>query len=254
MSIKLSGYIFDTDLSATETLMMLALADYADQGGKCWPSKETLARRSRVSKRTVDKYIKRLADGNWLRIESNGGRKSNNYYLNLKKIYHEGNLQPCKACTPQNTVKVQDLHPTPASHVAPELPIEDIKRPAAKKPLPASPPKDHTWFTAWWCFAYQQIVGKKYAYQKKDAGQIKQLLSLLGLIETTCRACAYLTLPEAQRFPRGSPTVGGLLHQINEVATQYDRDLEDRLINVGLLPDMEKIESLKHFQPWRQKI
>ena len=257
LSVKLSGFIFDTYLPPTETLMMLALADYADQNGKCWPSKETLARRSRVSKRTVDKYLKILAENNWLKIESNGGRKSNNYYLNLEKIYHEGSLQPCKACTPQNSVRVQDLHPTPASHVAPELPIEDFKRPAAKKALPVMPaiktqPKDHTWFTAWWCFAYQQIVREKYVYQKKDAGQIKQLLSVLGLMETTCRACVYFSLPPAKRFPRGSLTVGGLLHQINEV-TEFDRELEDRFISAGLLPDMHQIESLKHFQPWSQK-
>ena len=66
LSIKLSGFIFETDLPPTETLLMLALADYVDQDGKCWPSKETLARRSRVSKRTVDKYIKRLSENNEL--------------------------------------------------------------------------------------------------------------------------------------------------------------------------------------------
>lgn len=252
LSVKLSGFIFDTDLPPTETLMLLALADYADQDGKCWPSKETLARRSRVSKRTVDKYLKILSENNWLRIESKGGRKSNNYYLNLDKIYREGTLQPCKACTPQNSVRVQDLHPTPASHVAPELPIEDLKDRQQRKPLPVPQPKDHTWFTAWWCFSYQQIVGEKYAYQKKDAGQIKQLLSVLGLMETTCRACVYFSLPPAKRFPRGSPTVGGLLHQINEV-TEFDRELEDRFISAGLLPDLDQIESLKHFQPWSQK-
>ena len=254
MSIKLSGFIFDTDLPPTETLLMLALADFADQNGRCWPSKETLAHRSRVSKRTVDKYIKRLAEDGWLKVESMGGRKSNIYYLNIDKIYAEGNRQPCKTCTPEIAPTVQDLHPTPANHVAPELPIE-LKKTGSDKKLPADDhqkpqPKDHTWFTAWWCFAYQQIIGEKYAYQKKDAGQIKQLLSLLGLMETTARACSYLTLPAARRFPRGSPTVGGLLHQINEVATQFDRDLEDRFINAGLLPDLEQTASLKHFQPW----
>lgn len=248
MSIKLVGYIFDTDLPPTETLLMLALADYADQTGKCWPSKETLARRSRVSKRTVDKYINKLSENGWLEITYLGGRKSNVYTLNIDKIHAEG----CRTCTPG----VQDLHPTPATHVAPELPIEDLKDRQQEKPLPApttkkSNPKDHTWFTAWWCFVYAQMVGEKYAYQKKDAGQVKQLLSLLGLLETTCRACAYLALPAAKRFPRGSPTIGGLLHQINEV-NQFDRDLEDRFISAGYLPDVEQTGSLKQFQPWSQ--
>ena len=254
MSIKLSGFIFDTDLPPTETLLMLALADYADQNGRCWPSKETLARRSRVSKRTVDKYLHKLAADEWIKIESMGGRKSNNYTLNISKIYTEGNSQPCRTCTPQSDPTVQDLHPTPATHVAPELPIEDLKDRQPEKPLPAptakkSNPKDHTWFTAWWCFVYQQIVGEKYVYQKKDAGEIKHLLSKLDIMELTCRACVYLTLPAAQRFPRGSPTLGGFLYQINEV-TKFDLELENRFITAGLLPNVED-ESLKTFQPWR---
>ena len=90
MSMKLVGFVLDTNLPPTETLLMLALSDYADEQGVCWPSKETLARRSRVSKRTVDKYINLLAENGWLKIEEHRGRKSNCYYLNINKIYREG--------------------------------------------------------------------------------------------------------------------------------------------------------------------
>ena len=248
------GHIFDSELPPIETLLLIALADYADHNGRCWPSKETLARRSRVSKRTVDKYIKRLADGEWLKIEVQGGRKSNNYVLNLDKILA---VQPCKPCTPKTEKEhstLQALHPSHASHVAPELSIE-VKNTGGTKTPPVpdakkSQAKEHSWFSAWWCFAYAQIVGEKYAFQKKDAGQIKQLLSKLGLAETVCRACVYFDLPPQQRFPRGSPTVGGLLHQINEVV-RFDRDLEDRFIAAGLLPDESII--LTAFQPWEKK-
>ncbi len=242
------------DLNTSEKMVLLALADYSNIHGHCWPAVETLAQRCSVGDRQVRRIIKKLeADG--LLMVKNRGRRSNYYILDL-------DIKTDTSDQLNNHVEgltghLEQVKPDMGDRSINEPPVEP-KRPAAKKPLPDSPaiktqPKDHTWFTVWWCFAYQQIVGEKYAYQKKDAGQIKQLLSLLGLIDTTCRACAYLTLPEAQRFPRGSPTVGGLLLQINEVATQYDRDLEDRLIVVGLLPDMEKIESLKHFQPWSQK-
>ena len=242
------------DLNTTEKMVLLSLADYSNIHGHCWPAVETLAQRCSIGDRQVRRIIKKLeADG--LLIVKNRGRRSNYYILDL-------DIKPDTSDQLNNnedalTGHFEQVKPDMGDRTINEPPVEP-KRPAATKTLPAQPtiknqPKDHTWFTAWWCFAYQQIVGEKYAYQKKDAGQIKQLLSVLGLIDTTCRACSYLTLPAAKRFPRGSPTLGGLLHQINEVSAQFDRELEERFISAGLLPDMERIESLKHFQPWSQK-
>ncbi|RLC27978.1 MAG: hypothetical protein DRH37_10110, partial [Deltaproteobacteria bacterium] len=133
--------------------------------------------------------------------------------------------------------------------------IRDYKTPAAKKTPPANQQNknNHTWFTAWWCFSFQQITRTKYAYTKKDAGQIKKLLSMLGIEEAVARACSYLSLPDHSRFPRGAPTVSGLLYQINEV-TAFDRDLEDRFIAAGLLPDLETVDDLINFKPWKESI
>ena len=150
MSVKLSGFILDTNLPPTETLLMLALADYADEQGVCWPSKETLARRSRISKRTVDKYVNQLAKNGWLSVEKNGGRKSNCYRLNIDKIFSEG----CRPCTPE----VQPiLHPRGATHAAPEPPYNHHRTPPAPSAPPArekksgqvKPVSDHAWLTAW---------------------------------------------------------------------------------------------------------
>ncbi len=234
------------DLNTGEKMVLLALADYSNIHGHCWPAVETLAQRCSLGDRQVRRIIKKLEGDGLVEIQ-NRGHRSNYYILFLDQ--QPDTSDQLETQQPDMGVRLQpDICDTPIYE-----PSLEPKRPATKKPLPASPdksnPKEHTWFTAWWCFAYQQIVGEKYVYQKKDAGQIKQLLKLLPLQETTCRACVYLTLPAGKRFPRGSPTVGGLLHQINEV-TNFDRDLEDRFINAGLLPDLEQIESLKHFQPW----
>ena len=237
------------DLNTTEKMVLLSLADYSNIHGHCWPAIETLARRCSIGDRQVRRIIKKLeADG--LVVVKNRGRRSNYYILDLDIKPDTGDQ--LNKSEDDLTGHFEQFKPDTGDRTIQEPPIEP-KRPAAKKTLPDSQPKDHTWLTAWWCFAYQQIVGEKYAYQKKDAGQIKQLLSLLGLMETTCRACAYFSLPASKRFPRGSPTVGGLLLQINEVTKQFDRDLEDRFISAGLLPDMDQVESLKHFQPWSQK-
>ena len=130
----------------------------------------------------------------------------------------------------------------------------DYKTPAAKKTLPVPQSKtDHAWFTAWWCYSFRQITRTKYAYTKKDAAQVKKLLLLLGLEETVARACVYLSLPDRARFPRGAPTIGGLLFQINEV-TSFDRDIEDKFVAAELLPDLDQLEKLIDFQPWKEVI
>ena len=255
MSYKLGGFILDTSLPPTETLLLLALADYADERGRCWPSKETLSRRSRVSKRTVDKYIKRLSESGWLWIEEHGGRKSNCYTLNTEKIYQEGRVDPCRTCTPGVQPMLQGRG---ATHAAPEPPYNPHRTPPApsaqppgeKKPKTKKPLSDHSWFTAWWTHAYLQLIGEKYAYTKKDAGQLKRILDMIGLGDAVTRACVYLSLPPARRFPRGSPTLGGLLCQINEVS-RCDDELIDKFTEAGLLPDFDNTPRLKDFQPWR---
>ena len=100
---------------------------------------------------------------------------------------------------------------------------------------------------------FAQLVGEKYAYTKKDAAQVKQLLGMLGLGDVIIRACVYLSLPSAKRFPRGSPTIGGLLCQINEVS-QCDDDLIDKFVDAGLLPDFDQTAKLKDFQPWKENV
>lgn len=54
MSIKLMTRAWSTPrLSATETLVLLALADHANDDGECWPSQGGLANRARATDRTV---------------------------------------------------------------------------------------------------------------------------------------------------------------------------------------------------------
>jgi hypothetical protein len=40
--IKPIGFILDSNLPPTEKLLMVSLAEFADENGLCWPSKETL--------------------------------------------------------------------------------------------------------------------------------------------------------------------------------------------------------------------
>lgn len=62
MSNKLLNHFFDAaDLSASEKLVLIALADQANDYGHCWPSIETLIRRT-VPQSTLYRVLKALTD------------------------------------------------------------------------------------------------------------------------------------------------------------------------------------------------
>ncbi len=83
MSIKVMTWVWDhSPAVGTELLMLLAIADHAsDNGRDAWPSIKTLARRTRLGERTVQRVLKRLADEGHLIIHVGGGRRSNHYEI-----------------------------------------------------------------------------------------------------------------------------------------------------------------------------
>ncbi|MPY80872.1 MAG: hypothetical protein GEV04_21030 [Actinophytocola sp.] len=83
MSIKVMTWVWDhSPAVGTELLMLLAIADHAsDNGRDAWPSIKTLARRTRLGERTVQRVLKRLADEGRLIIHVGGGRRSNHYEI-----------------------------------------------------------------------------------------------------------------------------------------------------------------------------
>ena len=87
MSIAAMNWVWTLeDLGPTETLLMMALADAADDDGFCWPSQVVLARKARQTDRNVRRLITRLSRQGLLRVEhrsSTGGRRSNRYWLNV---------------------------------------------------------------------------------------------------------------------------------------------------------------------------
>jgi len=67
-------------------LVLIKLADNANDKGECWPSHQHIADQCEISKRSVINHINALVDMNLLRIENrfkNNEKQSNIYYLNL---------------------------------------------------------------------------------------------------------------------------------------------------------------------------
>jgi len=63
MAIKHMIYVFEhPTLKGADRLMMLAIADYADEAGSCYPSYNRLAKKCNVSDRSAKATVKRLED------------------------------------------------------------------------------------------------------------------------------------------------------------------------------------------------
>lgn len=64
-----------------ETLIMLALADMANNDGVCWPSLETIAKRSRVTRSYVVRVLRSLKERGFIDWEKPVNKKSNHYVI-----------------------------------------------------------------------------------------------------------------------------------------------------------------------------
>lgn len=102
MSVRIMTQVWDLDLPDSQKIVMLALADCANDEGLAWPSIATMARKCSKSPRTIQSMIRKLEeDGLVTRIEVAG--RGNKYHLH-----------PCKVCTPAKYAPPQGTTKTPA--------------------------------------------------------------------------------------------------------------------------------------------
>lgn len=86
MSIKVTNWVWAMSKSRNGArLVMLAIADRADDNGLAWPSVEDIADRTRLTPRAVRKCTKELVELGELKVENGGGRHRSNRYLVVPK-------------------------------------------------------------------------------------------------------------------------------------------------------------------------
>jgi hypothetical protein len=118
MSIKLMTLVWELDLSPGEKLVLLALADQAnDEGRQCWPSVATIAHRSGQGERTVRRAFAELEKKGHLTRDHRDGNSTQ---------YH---VHPCQNGTPAKSAPLPKTTKTPAKM-------------AAKPPRTTKPKKD----------------------------------------------------------------------------------------------------------------
>jgi hypothetical protein len=88
MSVKIMSYVWDIDFKGSQKLVMLCLADFSNDDGACWPSIETIARKSGVSVTTVKTTINQLIKDGWLSKQSRPGVVRKGHRINSSNMYH----------------------------------------------------------------------------------------------------------------------------------------------------------------------
>lgn len=122
VSLKAMNWVWDHSPAAgTELLVLLAIADNADDtGANAYPSTDTLARKTRLDTRTVQRVVRRLEDHGHVVVHRGGGRAANRYSVPL-------------TIPPQRTDTPGDNPPSPVDEPVdnPADPVDESSTPPA---------------------------------------------------------------------------------------------------------------------------
>lgn len=184
MSILLMANVMELDIQSGAKFILLVMANFAsDEGENVYPSHETIARLTSMSRRTVVSTVKQLVDDGYVVLDGKKGNRQNVYSLNVDKIMG-GGAQVCKNFTPegdrcetvsQNPLSIKrlkdlkDLKDSPSAKIAQQNPqypmmvaLADVCKRVLKDNTPmigryakqliksGYTPEDITYFLNWW--------------------------------------------------------------------------------------------------------
>ncbi len=134
------GLCWPLEMPATPKIVLISLADQANDAGICWPSVVSICRRTCLAERTVQGAIRWLKKAGLVSIESRNGRST--IYTICPDCYTQPQQQvhPRSRCTPAEsaTPPPQNLPPTPAAR-APRTVSEPSSEPVEAKEATAPP-------------------------------------------------------------------------------------------------------------------
>lgn len=142
MSIKIMSAIFDSEtLAPTERLIMLALADHADDTGRCYPSIQRLCQRTGLTERAVQSNIKKLQAQGYIKVVPGGGKgRPNIYFVSANPAAETPYEKPRITNTVSDDTQTPHLTtPNPAAD-APEPSVTTIEPSAAVREPAVSQP------------------------------------------------------------------------------------------------------------------
>lgn len=133
MSIRVMTHVWATSPSrGSSLLVLLAVADYADDDGRAFPSMTTLAQKARLSRRHAQRVVHDLEDAGQLLIEWGGGRGRPHVFW-VVTDWNEGQIQARRNPDPDAPNGGQDVHVSPqrvtpaTERVTPKAPKVDTR-------------------------------------------------------------------------------------------------------------------------------
>lgn len=95
MAIALMTAVWKLEIAATEKMVMLALADWANEQAQCWPSMAQLAKKSGLTDRSLRAIVGRLVEARLLTRVENIGK-------GVFYTIHPGTCCPPETASPRN--------------------------------------------------------------------------------------------------------------------------------------------------------
>ena len=93
MSVAIYSNVLDLDMDGRRKLVLVVLADHADEDGLCWPSQALIKHRASISIRKLRVHLRGLESEGLLKTFVNKGpREVNRYLLNVAKIAEAAKL------------------------------------------------------------------------------------------------------------------------------------------------------------------
>lgn len=114
MSVAMMSLVWKcAPYSGNSLLVLLALADWSNDEGACWPSMASIAAKARIEKRSAQRIVRNLVSNGYLNIEDRAGKKGQHCYY----IQTEGmtKCHPLEATLPTQGMTEQSKEMTPAS-------------------------------------------------------------------------------------------------------------------------------------------
>lgn len=141
MSVRVMSWVWEHGpADQTELLVLLALADFSDDAGRCFPSMASIARKARFTERGARGVVRRLEAAGWLTVQVNGGRGGANRYqiARANPEPETRNDKPGTSCPPErdDTKPGTSLHKT-RNHASAE-PSRTIRNRQKELPIGSS--------------------------------------------------------------------------------------------------------------------
>lgn len=160
MSIKLMSAIWPIEMASTQKFVLITLADQANDEGVCWPSAETVAKRTGLSERAVRYAIHALVKAGHLSTEARPGRSMVfTVHPEPRHVVHPGT-----SCTPAPDAPHPGTSCRTPRHVVPDTPARGapitIKNPKGTQKEPKEEVPDWVPEREWVAFVEMRKTGR----------------------------------------------------------------------------------------------